>query len=198
MNVKLNNKGFSLVELMVVVAIIGILAAVAVPQFSKFQAKSRQSEAKASLAALYTAEKGFNAEYAGYGTAFQAIGYSPAGDVLYDVGFSTACPANWAGCAPNYAPGGVAPVAGNAGMTASAGTVCNAAGSATMSANGCRMKAAGSATAIGPTAVSAGLAVTTSTFTAEAAAFVYSGFATADRWRINQDKAVTQFAVGIP
>ncbi len=36
-----NNKGFSLVELMVVVAIIGVLSAVAVPQFQKFQRKAK-------------------------------------------------------------------------------------------------------------------------------------------------------------
>ena len=40
-----NKKGFSMIELMVVVAIIGVLAAIGIPQYSKFQAKARQSEA---------------------------------------------------------------------------------------------------------------------------------------------------------
>ncbi|MCC7405704.1 MAG: prepilin-type N-terminal cleavage/methylation domain-containing protein, partial [Bdellovibrionales bacterium] len=40
---KFNAKGFSLIELMIVVAIIGILAAIAVPSFQRFQAKARQS-----------------------------------------------------------------------------------------------------------------------------------------------------------
>lgn len=200
MNVKMNNKGFSLVELMVVVAIIGILAAVAVPQFSKFQAKSRQSEAKSSLANLYTAEKGFNAEYAGYATAFQALGYAPAGDVLYDVGFQAAC-ASWAACAPNYAPGGAAPVAFGApfaasGYCAAAGTADNG---ATFIQSGCRMKAAGAAGgAIGPVALAATVATTSTVFTARASAQIYTSFATADSWTIDQNKVLRNPAVGIP
>jgi len=47
-------KGFTLIELMIVVAIIGILAAIAIPNFLKFQAKSKQSEAKSNLGAIFT------------------------------------------------------------------------------------------------------------------------------------------------
>ena len=49
-------KGFTLIELMIVVAIIGILAAIAIPNFLRFQAKSKQSEAKTNLGGIFTAE----------------------------------------------------------------------------------------------------------------------------------------------
>lgn len=55
-------RGFTLIELMIVVAIIGILAAIAIPNFMKFQARARQSEAKANLKAIFTAAKSRFAE----------------------------------------------------------------------------------------------------------------------------------------
>jgi type IV pilus assembly protein PilA len=55
-------KGFSLVELMVVVAIIGVLAALAVPRFQNFQAKAKQSEARNNLSHIYTLQMSYSAE----------------------------------------------------------------------------------------------------------------------------------------
>ena len=55
-------KGFTLIELMIVVAIIGILAAIAIPNFLQYQMKSRQSEAKTNLQAIRTSEISFQAE----------------------------------------------------------------------------------------------------------------------------------------
>jgi type IV pilus assembly protein PilA len=75
-------KGFTLIELMIVVAIIGILAAIAIPNFLKFQAKSKQSEAKANLGAIFTGEVAYFGETNSYGN-FPQINWSPSGSPRY-------------------------------------------------------------------------------------------------------------------
>ena len=71
------NRGFTLIELMIVVAIIGILAAIAIPNFIKFQAKSKQSEAKTNLKAIFTAEKSYYGEKDSYHSMFSIVGFKP-------------------------------------------------------------------------------------------------------------------------
>ena len=51
----MNKKGFTLIELMIVVAIIGILAAIAIPQFASYRVKSYNTKASAELRSAYTA-----------------------------------------------------------------------------------------------------------------------------------------------
>jgi type IV pilus assembly protein PilA len=70
-------KGFTLIELMIVVAIIGILAALAIPNFIRFQARSKQSEVKANLKSAFTAEKAYYQEHDQYSSCIKKIGFSP-------------------------------------------------------------------------------------------------------------------------
>jgi len=61
-----NNKGFTLIELMIVVAIIGILAAIAIPNFVNYQCKAKQSEAKQLLKTYATGMEAYMAEFDKY------------------------------------------------------------------------------------------------------------------------------------
>lgn len=81
-------KGFTLVELMVTVAIIGILATLAVPVFQSFQVRARQAEAKTYLSAAYLSEVSFQVNSGFYSGCLGAIGYEVIGDRHYLIGFS--------------------------------------------------------------------------------------------------------------
>src|SRR5437868_7107465 len=88
---------FTLIELMIVVAIIGILAAIAIPNFLKFQCKAKQSEAKTNLAGIFTAEKAFFGEYNTYSTDLVSVNWIPDGSPVYIYGFTQSFPASVAG-----------------------------------------------------------------------------------------------------
>src|SRR5690242_20518463 len=71
-------KGFTLIELMIVVAIIGILAAIAIPNFLRYQATSRQSEARVNLGGIYVSETAYFSNTGSYDT-FANAGYTLSG-----------------------------------------------------------------------------------------------------------------------
>ncbi len=85
--------GFSLIELMVVVAIIAFLAMIAVPNFNRFLAKAKRAEAYMNLSSLYAAEKAYYAEHGIYSNVLcgeGGIGWKPEGKAYYTYGFAGA------------------------------------------------------------------------------------------------------------
>src|SRR2546429_4904367 len=80
------NKCFTLIELMNVVAITGILAAIAIPNFMRYQAKARQSEAKVNLGGVFTTATSYFAENNTFSTLTgDSLGYRPAGTSKNDI-----------------------------------------------------------------------------------------------------------------
>jgi len=69
--------GFTLIELMIVIAIIGVLSAIAVGLFRSFGMRAKQSEAKELLSSMYTVEATYFAESGTYALPSQA-GFAPS------------------------------------------------------------------------------------------------------------------------
>lgn len=106
-------EGFTLIELMVVVSIIGVLAAIAIPAFTSQQNTAKRAEAYSNLASLGKAEKAYYAEYGKFEfavaepsgvtgkapgttkrsfsgvTAFDLVGWLPDGAVYFDYDANT-------------------------------------------------------------------------------------------------------------
>lgn len=75
-----SNKGFTLVELLIVVAIIGVLASQGVPAYKRMIQKSRKGEAQVMLGNIATAESAFFSEYGMYGTNLARMGAAMDGN----------------------------------------------------------------------------------------------------------------------
>ena len=174
-----------MIELMVVVAIIGVLAAIGIPQYSKFQSKARQSEAKLALAALFTAEESFRQEWNQYSVTLNNIGFSVQGSRLrYKTGF-----VNGTGCT-SYST--------SLGAPAEATTINNTwtDGSAVIGSASWAMSVSE------PTAGIAGTSCTTTTFSAvsygnPAKTATDPGTTLGDVWKINNVKLIQNTQVNL-
>ena len=83
-------KGFSIVEILVALGIIGLITAVSVPNYTKMKRAAKKAEAQSSLGQLYISEKNFFLQWRTYTVDLIAIGAVPEGALTYNVGFEGA------------------------------------------------------------------------------------------------------------
>jgi len=117
-----NKKGFTLIELMIVVAIVGILAAIAIPNFLNYQAKSQQTEAKTNLGSIFTNMVAYSAESVdGFESARCCA--TPPTPATNNIGFATTGTTRYAYTMPAPPVGGLSFLATATGKTTGGGAV---------------------------------------------------------------------------
>jgi len=94
-----NQKGFTLIELMIVVAIIGILAAIAIPQFLDMMKSSKKSEASEQLSAIKKGAQAYVPEHAAFPAATEAL--TPSSDTCCNLAKLATPPRTDGKCPPD-------------------------------------------------------------------------------------------------
>ncbi len=80
----LNRRGFALIELMVVVAVLSMAASFFVPRFLKHQIHKNQEECAANLLSFHASQKAHRATAGSFATDAAALGWAPKGRSRYD------------------------------------------------------------------------------------------------------------------
>ncbi len=100
-------KGFTLIELMIVVAIIGILAAIAIPQFASYRQRAQDSAAKSALKNLATAQENYYAEYNTYAAGLGSLATWFTPETTLTVTILAAGTSSWSATATHHSSPGV-------------------------------------------------------------------------------------------
>ena len=92
-----SKKGITLIELLIVIVIVGLLAAIAIPSYRSYLQRARRADAKTALEQLRAAQEMFRAERGGYSTDINQLRNTwgvPAVSGDYDINFDCAAALN--------------------------------------------------------------------------------------------------------
>jgi len=196
-------KGLTLIELLIVVAIIGVLSTIGIPTYRKIVARAKKSEAKVSLGGVYTVETAFYTEYNAYGNNLKQMGFDiPSGArSIYSIGFPTAT-----GCG---SPATVQPDDANVKNsitaafplyydTTTAGAYKAVFGRAITGTSVCKSGDTSDAKGTGFTATATGAIISGVTDTSDATDDCHktAGKACQDTWSMNQERSLTNASFG--
>ena len=84
-----NQKGFSLMEVLIVSILVGVVAGISVPYYQRYSRAVKTAEAKASLGQVYLVERAFFFQWRFYTHDLLTAGIAPEGELLYNVGFKS-------------------------------------------------------------------------------------------------------------
>lgn len=95
----MNNKGFSLIELMIVVAIIGIISAIAIPSYSSYITRSKRTECRAAVMQVMQQQERYYTQQNAYLAFTSAAVGVPMRQFSGDAAGASACLLSAASCA---------------------------------------------------------------------------------------------------
>jgi len=102
---KSDDKGWTLAELMIVIAIIGILAAIAIPNYMRYLSKTKQAEAKIFLSGIGKWQEVYLIENDIYADSIDNLGFGTKGNTRYTYVVSDTSRTGYTITATSKAPG---------------------------------------------------------------------------------------------
>lgn len=102
---KFYSDGFTLMEMVLVIAIIGILSVIALPNFMNYQCKAKQVEARQALGSLAKCQEAYHTEFTTYSADLESIGFATKGKSKYEYEVTLLNPHAYVAKAKSKTPG---------------------------------------------------------------------------------------------
>lgn len=184
-----SQKGFSLIELMVVVAIIAIISMIAIPNYKGFQAKARQKEGFNLMNTYYLAAHSTRAEFGVFPGDLVQTGFAPVGTLGYRLRSEN---------------GTLIPGIPNDDACLTTGNACNCGGACNLFKTWTEAPLGAVGVSLGPTTLNvpacgavAAMGVTDNTFSIRVAGVISISAAVKDQYAMDENKQIAMCSDGL-